>query len=242
MCDLIKFRQPDDENAKVWRYMDLEKFISLIVTNCLYFSRCDKFEDPYEGLYPKNHYINKKEEKDDYFTFYDFREVERMFTYVNCWHINEFESAAMWELYSNLKNSIAIESTYKQLKAINSHPILENIGLITYLDYEKDLIKDEIAFPFMFKRKSFEHEKEVRLSLQYNPKETYIDTYYLKKKNEKEANCITGIFLKVDLKKLINKIHISPKANNNLKYLIMDILKKYNLSLPIEQSNLYTLR
>lgn len=36
-------------SAKLWRYMDLAKFLSLLETNSLFFTRLDHFVDPYEG-------------------------------------------------------------------------------------------------------------------------------------------------------------------------------------------------
>lgn len=41
------------DNYKMVRYLDLVKFLSLIQTNRLYFSRLDKFEDNYEGTVPE---------------------------------------------------------------------------------------------------------------------------------------------------------------------------------------------
>ena len=34
------FIQPENENVKVWRYMDFTKFVSLIDAGRLFFSRC----------------------------------------------------------------------------------------------------------------------------------------------------------------------------------------------------------
>lgn len=42
-------KQPEDKDCKLWRYMDFSKFMSLITTSQLYFSRSDKFPDIYEG-------------------------------------------------------------------------------------------------------------------------------------------------------------------------------------------------
>ena len=47
------FRQPADEAAAVWRYMDFAKFVDLLATEELYFARADKLGDPFEGLYPR---------------------------------------------------------------------------------------------------------------------------------------------------------------------------------------------
>ena len=44
--------QPENETVKVWRYMDFTKLISLIDSQCLFFTRADKFDDPFEGSWP----------------------------------------------------------------------------------------------------------------------------------------------------------------------------------------------
>lgn len=44
-----------DLPVKIWRYMDLAKFISLLSNEALYFSCPNKFADPFEGYLPKSH-------------------------------------------------------------------------------------------------------------------------------------------------------------------------------------------
>jgi hypothetical protein len=39
------FQKPEDENAKIWRYMDFTKFVSLLDTKSLYFTRVDRLGD-----------------------------------------------------------------------------------------------------------------------------------------------------------------------------------------------------
>jgi len=36
-------------NAQLWRYMDFTKYVSLLSSRALYFTRADQFEDTYEG-------------------------------------------------------------------------------------------------------------------------------------------------------------------------------------------------
>src|SRR5215216_6605008 len=51
-------KQPSDPDAKVWRYMDFAKYVSMLEMNALWFTRADKlgesFEeklgDPFEGI------------------------------------------------------------------------------------------------------------------------------------------------------------------------------------------------
>lgn len=49
-----EFLAPDNPTAKIWRYMDLAKFLSLLDRQALYFVRLDKLSkfDPFEGYYP----------------------------------------------------------------------------------------------------------------------------------------------------------------------------------------------
>ena len=42
---------PDDADF-LWKYMSFEKFVNLLGTKSLYFTRADKFEDPLEGFTP----------------------------------------------------------------------------------------------------------------------------------------------------------------------------------------------
>ncbi len=43
---------PPDE-TKIWRYMDLAKFLWILETKSLFFARTDKLGDPYEYATPK---------------------------------------------------------------------------------------------------------------------------------------------------------------------------------------------
>ncbi len=38
---------------KIWRYMDLAKFISIMSNKSLYFTSFSKFDDPYECYLPE---------------------------------------------------------------------------------------------------------------------------------------------------------------------------------------------
>lgn len=41
-----------EDGATLWRYMSLEKFVNMLETKSLFFTRADKFEDPFEGFIP----------------------------------------------------------------------------------------------------------------------------------------------------------------------------------------------
>jgi hypothetical protein len=112
---------------------------------------------------------------------------------VNCWHINEHESEAMWQLYTAAGQGIAIESTRAKLEAT-----LKGDGIIVdqvrYMDFDSDEIeKGHRHYGLFIKRKSFAHEQELRA------------TILLSKPG-------SGTLVPCDLSGLIARIHVFPKA------------------------------
>jgi len=43
----------------LWRYLDFTKFVSMLDSSSLFFTRCDLFDDPFEGSYP-NRFIHSR--------------------------------------------------------------------------------------------------------------------------------------------------------------------------------------
>ena len=57
--------------------------------------------------------------------------------------MNEFESAAMWNLYLKSNEGIAIQSTYKSLKRTLDKRRGDKdivVGQVEYIDFNKDLM------------------------------------------------------------------------------------------------------
>lgn len=74
--------QPIDSDF-IWKYMNLEKFVSLLDTRSLFFTRADKFEDPYEGFTPPSVTEYYKHTIDNIVTFEMFQENWHKYTYVH---------------------------------------------------------------------------------------------------------------------------------------------------------------
>ena len=126
--------------------------------------------------------------------------------YINCWHMNDCESAAMWSAYAELNEAIAVKSTYASLR--NELPRNTRIPysvLITpvkYIDYEKDEIPetDNMLTPFIYKRRSFEHERELRAIAMGS------------KASSAGDSDVRGVPYAVKLEGLIHEIVVSPHA------------------------------
>ncbi len=223
-----------DEHETIWRYMDFTKFVYLLDKKALYFTRSDKFDDKFEGAIPKPTIISRKAlvlglgthlaEETLKVMSQGSREV-RKWIFINCWHINSIESAAMWEQYGQKNKGIAIRSTFARLRDSLSSPNHDmQIGMVNYIDHARDIIPDGNVFHALFcKGRSFEHEHELRAAF-LKPSET--------------SDIQPGLNIPCNLDILIDEIFVSPEAPNWYKELVNSILQKYGLNREAKRSNL----
>lgn len=247
-----RFKTPK-KNAKIWRYLDLSKFISLISEEALTFTRVDVLNDSFEGSYSKpsldardNIYSDiPHEKKKDLSNIY---KRLRAFTFINCWHISEYESEAMWRLYLSSSEGIAIQSTYNRLNKSFNEPnnmnvVLGNVNYIDYTNENMDLSNPLLAF--FYKRKSFEYENELRAAFTKIPMAEggFINLcdfdddigkdFDIKKPLDNKI-----MKLKVDLNILIEKIYVSPTSEDWFMDIIKSIVGKYDLNKEVKKSDI----
>lgn len=242
--------------TKLWRYMDLAKFLSVLETSSLFFTRIDHFKDSYEGALgvlsneeawlDENLAIRKKVRRGEYLNlsekelheivkkeFDEVRQGEPEFRtsyYVNCWHASDFESEAMWQLYTrDNKQGIAIQTTFEHL--YNAFCDYDNLhyGLVNYINFKKynngtSNKKLDSYTALWCKRESFAHEREFRVMIQDIRKLAFRD-------RDKS--------LRVDINQLIENVYVSPEADKWFVDLINDIImNRYHLDLNVIQSEL----
>ncbi|MFO7559237.1 MAG: hypothetical protein R6X10_10445 [Desulfobacterales bacterium] len=228
------FIQPENEDIKVWRYMDFTKFVSLIESQRLYFTRADRFKDPFEGSWPKvnvamreivpegippdghDAYLKATRDLGGHF------KNSRRFMAINCWCMNEYESAAMWKLYLKSDEGIAIQSTYAKLKQSLIDDERIYLGKVKYIDYDKEYIGGgNVLNPFVHKRKSFEHEQEIRVIVSKWP--TRIEK---------------SLQIKVDIETLIERIYVAPSASDWFADLVEAVISRYGYNFEVVHSRL----
>lgn len=219
-------RLPEDEDTVVWKYLDLSKFLDILLSRKLFMSRSDKFEDQYEGTFSEPTYEEIKKLAHDNPEFLAYYKTHREKVVVSSWHINEYESFAMWQIFTQNNEGLAIQSTVRRLKEA-LHPeneFRQYIGEVNYIDYKKEYIPfDDDFFPFLFKRKSFQYEREVRIITDVSSHGITI--------NE-------GLKIDVDIEKLIERIYIHPKSENWYKRLVIELMSKLGFDFRIEKSDL----
>lgn len=157
----------------------------------------------------------------------------RNHTYVNCWHMNEFESDAMWKIYLKSDEGIAIQSTYNRL--INSFDPLDdkiiNVGIVSYIDYSKQSMPFDGFSPFIYKRVSYSFENELRALLQYRSSENNAHKFI-------DNETLLGLPIKVNLNMLIENIFVSPYSPKWIYSSIVNLLDRLNLQYPIKRSSM----
>ena len=221
--------------------MDFTKFVALISSKSLFFCRADLFVDPFEGSYPKANvklrpYVYKDMEREQLVNattqMANFAKWVREWTYINCWHANEYEAAAMWDLYDKTNEAVAVVTDYKELKEVL--PEKAYLGLVNYIDYEKEWLPEGNSFyPFTYKRKSFAHEKEVRAIIQELPSQG-------KDIAVGKNNSSNGVNIDIDISNLIRKVYVSPTAPQWLVELTGEVSRKYEITVPVVKSDLYS--
>ncbi|QLC67684.1 hypothetical protein LPB248_15630 [Flavobacterium sp. LPB0248] len=217
---------PDDPDTIVWKYLDLSKFLDLLLSKKLFMSRSDKFEDQYEGTFSEPTYEEIKKLAADNPEFLNYYKTHREKVAISSWHINEYESFAMWQIFTKNNEGLAIQSTIRRLqKAVKPENNFDQyIGEVNYIDYKKEYIPfDDLFFPFLFKRKSFQYEREVRI---------------LSDTSKSDIKLNDGLKINVDINQLIEKIYIHPKSENWYKKLVIELVERLGFGFEIEKSDL----
>src|SRR6266498_340739 len=235
------FVPPADPRIRIWRYMDFTKFVSLLENQGLFFARSTHLDDPFEGSYSRANerlrpIVYEKIEVSAevlaqmFKSQSDFGRWNRQWVMVNSWHMNEGESAAMWKLYAKTDEAVCIQSTYERLRRCLDDTVY--ISVVQYIDYEVDWMPEgNVFYPFLHKRKSFEHERELRAIIWQLPvKDEQIDRGAVP--ND------AGVWKQVELGELIEAVYVAPTAPSWFHSLVQGVSMRYNLGKKVVQSAL----
>jgi hypothetical protein len=150
---------------------------------------------------------------------------------VNCWHINEGESMAMWKIYGKANEAIAIQSRCRLLQECiqSDHDI--HIGKVKYIDRQSDnpanfVPEGNLMYAFMYKDRAFEYENELR-AFKLDLKEIPQDDKGINITKSEPPN--SGMMVTIDLRKLLQRVVISPVSEPWFYDLLKNLLEKYEL-------------
>lgn len=225
-----------DDDAILWRYMDLAKFVSMLEKNAIWLARADTFGDKHEGRFPDEmrEYIEKAYEnfgEDDDSPVKDasdFQDYLVKNTFISCWHHNLEENMVMWEIYGKNKNAVAVQTTVESIvNNIDANGMLGHSLIMKKVEYKNaDEITGVLLYEdtFFRKRRHFSFEKEVRISFdtysRFNPNK---DTPY-------------GHKLPVPfMSGMIQKVLIHPDSSDWFYDVVNSITSKFDLHAPLER-------
>jgi hypothetical protein len=133
-----------ERDRTIWRYIDFTKLVSLLEKQALFFARADLLADPFEGAYPRWASMDVIEAspsslglseaaRQGMLRMRNMRKSLPTSVLVNCWHVGEQESAAMWKLYLKSDEGVVIRSTVNQLvRCFEGYPKQIFIGRVEY--------------------------------------------------------------------------------------------------------------
>jgi len=228
--------------------MDFTKFVSLLDSRCLFFSRADKFEDPFEGAWPRKNILVHGQHP---LIKETIKSLPRHHA-INCWHMNEHESAAMWKLYTKSNEGIAVQSTYKKFRGAIIDIKGVFVGIVKYIDYTTGSIDAQnLLNAFVHKRKSFEHECEARAVVWWPPYLAWLDQIGWKPMDgpmpipslsdidDSNETIDAGLNIKVNIEALIEHIYVAPNSPAWFADLVKAVLKQYKYdNIPVVHSKL----
>ncbi len=252
---------PIEENIPLWRYISFDKYESLLRDNALFFCRADKFSDPYECSLPKKEVefrasiakfemdnelrgvtgvfdsVKAQKHSDAYAKVH--QDVRRATT-VNCWHVNENESDAMWSLYLKDNEGVAIKTNLSRLSnALNASKINIYGSKVRYINYDTAIFHHPTEFPYKYystltplfhKKIEFLHEKEFRLFNWDGDREK--EGYWGTQSEHK------GELIPTDVLSLVETVVFHPKADDSTKSKYRELAEKYGFKFSFETSSL----
>jgi hypothetical protein len=205
-------------DAVIWRYFKFDRFVNILKTHSLWFSRANRFDDQWEGLFPPSYARRTRQYAESNGILYeefdrDFRvrlQTHRYGHFVNCWHMCEHESDAMWRLYALAKTGIAIKST---VGSVNECLQPHHSGRVIYYDPSNDVLSGSIFGPtdILFKRDVFSLEQEYRF---WFCDDELIDRIEADKEFREEdlsPGKLVGIS---NMQRLVQKIVVAPGASD----------------------------
>jgi hypothetical protein len=233
---------PSNPDRKIWRYMSLGRYTTLLRQRQLFFASVASLDDRWEGSHGL--WYAAGIELISFFkkvcwagmSMKDFsarwNAWVRGWTYINCWHMNTSDSEAMWKLYASDEGSVAVQSTYSRLR--KALPTDIGIGRVIYHDFYATPPQPTpfTGYPseFVFKRRSLAHERELRAIIQAVPltHDGVVDLW-------KDAQA-QGVGIDVDLGVLIESVHVQPDVPQWLADTVRDLTKRYGITAPVKQS------
>ena len=236
------------DGAGIWRYMSVARFLTLVGEGALYFARLHELRclgDRSEGVWTEPCSRQVLSGPNEEFKQQKVREYYKR-ALISCWHENERESVAMWELYVPGGEGVAIRTTVGKLECElkNRNP---RIGRVPYKENDyRPSTSDYEGIPFaawfLFRKNpAYEHEREIRVVLFDNgdSADVALDaTIFGPSRPDEAARAKLGEPVPINLAKIIQRIVVSPEFPKWAIRSLQNVVDSAKIGVKVEESSL----
>jgi len=246
------------DETPIWRYMDLQRFVTLLVSQAIYFTKAATYaDDPWEGfckiLAPTTPLpapgpdgtvlLETTEQVHTSFanSVRPYLENPANHLYVSCWSAQQ-ESMAMWSLYGDSSRGLAIRSDVGSFKAALLFGLTEDhyrSGLVTYTEDIEKSPQSQVSLMETVPLPGGASLRRTMTSLGFLKRSCY--------NFEREWRCVLyqdartdvqGVDITCDLERLVTDVVIGPKAANYFKGVVEELMERFGLKKPVSASRL----
>lgn len=217
-----------DWSARIWRYMDFAKFVSMLQNEALYFPVVAELGDELEAASPRLPGDATALEQAHAFSNWS---LARCIHFASCWHLADGESAAMWSLYAGRHQGIAVQSSLMALSS--AFPVADQedtrkivkIGIVQYIDparEESPQLFSNLYRQVLRKREWYRYENEMRLIC--SPPDNWVEPVSVDQPGGFERS---GIWVRCNLREMIQSVVVAPMAPPYLLPAVTEVFKRF---------------
>jgi hypothetical protein len=251
-----------DPATIIWRYLTFPKFVSLLATGALWFSKLAHLEDKLEGTIPGPTLAALKTQHQEMEKWFadeaakqqlrqaaqDNEDYGRELIVANCWFAAEHESMEMWTNYAGGGNEgVVIRSTARDLaNALYMSHRDWWIGKVRYVDLSQHVEMSpyegsQAHLRAFLKNAHFSGESEVRVATMNLVAPGCLNPDGSEPNEQQRVGLVysegrAGILVRVNLPALITEIRSAPRASNWHHDLIALLAKQFGLPCPVLRS------
>jgi hypothetical protein len=220
----------------LWKYMDLWKFKEMLENSALYFSRQDRFDDPFEGRFTKANATGLSTTEQAFYNAYPKisrsqseakkqYETHRHCVFISCWHRNTKESQEMWRAYTTGPESVVVTTSAKALYRFLPDEIMKSPVKYHSNNYRRSEIFGWNTLSF-YKPSSHGFEREFRMLRNLGSGESV----------SWDDPLDYGRYVKVRLNRIVHRVIVHPKSSDTTKQKIDFLLKQHLKAVKLEFS------
>ena len=249
----------------IWRYMDLARFVSMLATKTLWFSKAAQFhDDPYEGYcrvtpaaMPADEYgpepltLEKTGGKPVPVSFHrfvaevshmsaEYFEKAREHLYVNSW-CRADESMAMWEIYGSSGRGVAVRSSVGRYRRAMKLPFGESQFAFGTVEYHADMT-DIPDLDIDLRAGSIpmpgQGVWERILKLAFHKRSCFEYEREWRGALYQDARLEPGCNVEFELDELVGGVYVGPRADGFFYDMVASVMDRFGLVKPLECSTL----